>query len=777
MSSSAVDSPISWSSRLLFIPIEGSNPISSSSSSKQSSPPALSANISSPSSSPTFAKFSDKILLPQTVLQSLLDQSGPSHQLPYPLTFRITNPITRHFTHVGVREFSADEGTCLIPYAVASRIELKEGQPIVIKLVELPKATFLSLEIVESDDLGQSLGTHNQVDDWKALLEAQLRSGYTTLTKNDSLYINDPADPTVHYKGIVKDLKPSDAVLIIDTDIDLDIVGPQNSQEVNAISNKGKSLLPNTETAGNSEPITVDLSNIDQRIETVTVKKLTTTHSFQLFGLKNWSRKRPLKISIDFSKDENTTDPNLLNFFLSPSRFAISQTRFLDSTLNICDSDEKQLIVSPKNPYFQDDDTNGVSIYGIIAIPSTPSFPSTEFNDISMSFSEDVTEVDEDDTEMSNKGNDPDSKQCENCMQYVPKRSYPLHINFCARNNIRCTKGCNKIFSRQEGGIPASHWHCEICNSSENSALRAVYGNSEESHTYHDFIFHKEHSCPDCKSSEVFPNLPALAHHACTTCPSKLHICRFCHLKVPQDEATPTDILAGFTAHESFCGGKTTDCEVCHKAVRLRDLESHMKLHSFQRLSNKTPTHFCTNINCQRYIPDNEFYDNSGTSGYSPLDDQGRTEKIPYGLCKLCYGPLYNSLYDPTGAKLLTRIERRYIIQMTRGCGKSFCENREACATSMTTKLQMSEVMARVKELMVLESDVDMTEHKGKRFEKVFFCVDETTTKRKIITDVMSEDDPVYSREWIAKAMEINNGDEAKVRNWLTHNAIKLSES
>lgn len=238
MSYPALESPIAWSSRLMFRPVAGS----SLSPPRPRSPPSLSASISLPNASHTSPpKFSDKILLPQSVLQSLLDQSGPSHLLPSPLTFRITNPLTRQFTHVGVREFSADEGTCLIPSVIASRIDLKEGQPINIKLVELPKATFLSLEIAESNELDTNQNSYHDVDDWKALLEAQLQSGYTALTKNDTLYISNPSNPSRHYKGLVKELKPDDAVLIINTDIDLDIVPPLDSQLPSTVSAKENS--------------------------------------------------------------------------------------------------------------------------------------------------------------------------------------------------------------------------------------------------------------------------------------------------------------------------------------------------------------------------------------------------------------------------------------------------------------------------------------------------------------------------------------------------------
>src|ERR1700738_2221290 len=58
---------------------------------------------------------SDKILLPASALEQLLSSLPFNTDLPQPLTFRITNPRTSHFTHVGVREFSAPADSVGIP--------------------------------------------------------------------------------------------------------------------------------------------------------------------------------------------------------------------------------------------------------------------------------------------------------------------------------------------------------------------------------------------------------------------------------------------------------------------------------------------------------------------------------------------------------------------------------------------------------------------------------------------------------------------------------------
>lgn len=55
----------------------------------------------------------DKIILPVAVL----DQLTRMH-VQYPMLFRLENLATKRATHVGVSEFTADEGRCYIPHRV-----------------------------------------------------------------------------------------------------------------------------------------------------------------------------------------------------------------------------------------------------------------------------------------------------------------------------------------------------------------------------------------------------------------------------------------------------------------------------------------------------------------------------------------------------------------------------------------------------------------------------------------------------------------------------------
>jgi hypothetical protein len=172
--------------------------------------------------------------------------------------------------------------------------------------------------------------------------------------------------------------------------------------------------------------------------------------------------------------------------------------------------------------------------------------------------------------------------QCKNCRQWVPKSSLFLHENFCLRNNIICPQGCGQVFQKRSPAFQ-NHWHCPHDTFTGNTAL---------SRQKHDAIYHTPGSCSSCGLE--FPSIPTLAHHKTTTCPGKLILCRFCHLQVPQ-EGDPTEpanaelLLSGLTPHELADGGRTTECHLCNKIVRFRDMDTHLRHHDLERLSRPAP--------------------------------------------------------------------------------------------------------------------------------------------------------------------------------------------
>ncbi|KAF5094553.1 hypothetical protein D0Z00_003494 [Geotrichum galactomycetum] len=740
MTSTVENNNIKWSSRLLFHPADPATSSIGGGSSSSSSASGNAALEDTNLAATLTTQLSDKITLPTSVLEAIVAQAPMA--LPSPLTFRLSNPAQpqQRATHVGVREFSGVEGTAQIPLIVAARIGLEPSQPVVVQYVALPKATSLTLAVLEDDDA--------KVDDWKALLEAQLRSGYTALTKGDTLVISDPASRSgKFYQCLVSDLKPEDAACIIDTDIDLHIVTPNASTQQSS-SSKGKNV---------SQGLDVPLVALVDGTPTV-LPKLGPGRDAKLI-IDKWDPALPINITLS-----NIAASGNVNVFVGTSEYSTSSDAFLWSTLLApADVTEKTLTIMPGaellRDYVSNTDKLADKIYIVVHTD----------NDAEMASA--VIAVDqtptEQDVDMPDVGPaDLNSKVCVNCHKTVPAQSYQMHAVFCERNNVVCPRGCGKLFLRRDGGVPEAHWHCDECTAQHGAP---VYGNSAASHTLHTAYFHEPvPTCPQCLPEAPhtggFPSRAALALHLTTACSGRLHICRFCHLRVPQEETTYLDRANGFTGHETRCGSKTTECTTCGKVVKLSLLASHMDYHNSQRLNQKNVPVLCANGNCVRTV--------AGGGG----GGANNGSETPLGLCAICFGPLHSTVYDPTGVKLAQRIERRYVIQATRGCGKPWCANQAACASANPALRAggMAQVMPLVQALTARAINDNNTD--SGFLPKFEFCVDEMTTKRKLFVDMVVEDEQIYARAWVARAVELAKGNEPRARQWLETHAIKLTE-
>jgi len=85
----------------------------------------------------------NKILLPASALQQVLHirQKGP-------MIFRLTNTVNNKVFYVGVLEFIAEEGTCVVPNWLFETIGLFEGCHVMIALVPggLDKGKLIKLQ-------------------------------------------------------------------------------------------------------------------------------------------------------------------------------------------------------------------------------------------------------------------------------------------------------------------------------------------------------------------------------------------------------------------------------------------------------------------------------------------------------------------------------------------------------------------------------------------------------------------------------------------------------
>jgi hypothetical protein len=210
------------------------------------------------------------------------------------------------------------------------------------------------------------------------------------------------------------------------------------------------------------------------------------------------------------------------------------------------------------------------------------------------------------------------------------------------------------------------------------------------------------------------------------------------------------------TAHELADGARTTECHLCDKIVRLRDMETHLKHHELDKGKRSKPR-ICRNVYCGRTL---HGVGPRGQVGAGTAQGQGPGNDI--GLCSLCYGPLYVSMHDPEGKALRRRIERRYLGQLMTGCGKHHCSN-EWCKTGRAnTGLEAKGSSAQaalplVKPLLAMVPNPE---------EPMYFCVDEANQKRRVAAEMLAAE-KVWDLEWCVAAAEAEKGDLSKMREWL----------
>lgn len=173
----------------------------------------------------------------------------------YPMLFKLENPNNGTMTHCGVLEFTAEEGSCYIPFWMMQNLLLEEGGILTITNVSLPKATLIKLQPQHVDFL--------EISNPRAVLEHALRN-FSCVTKGDVICV--PYNDKNYYLEL-KEVQPQDAACIIETDCNVDFDAPvgYKEPETAASSRSGSVDLPTKQRAMSSgcpSPTTSSLSGI-----------------------------------------------------------------------------------------------------------------------------------------------------------------------------------------------------------------------------------------------------------------------------------------------------------------------------------------------------------------------------------------------------------------------------------------------------------------------------------------------------------------------------------
>jgi len=169
----------------------------------------------------------DKILLPPSAFDTLARL-----QVDYPMLFGLSSSTKGTMTHSGVLEFTAEEGSCYIPFWMMQNLLIEEGNVITVTNVSLPKASFVKLQPQHVDFL--------EISNPRAVLEHALRN-FSCVTKGDVICV--PYN-SKNYHFELKEVKPQDAACIIETDCNVDFDAPVGYKEPENHSVASSSMAP-----------------------------------------------------------------------------------------------------------------------------------------------------------------------------------------------------------------------------------------------------------------------------------------------------------------------------------------------------------------------------------------------------------------------------------------------------------------------------------------------------------------------------------------------------
>ncbi|KAL2527004.1 ubiquitin fusion degradation 1 [Abeliophyllum distichum] len=160
-------------------------------------------------------EFGDKIVMPVSALHELMNR-----ETPYPWLFQIKkyyNPVG--VSHCGVLEFTADEGSIVVPDWMMENLNLQQGDLVMVESALLPAGKYMKLQPHSTRFI--------QLSNPKAVLEKNLRN-FSCLSTGDTIMINHNDEK---FFINILETKPGPAICLIGTDCEADFSPPLDYKE------------------------------------------------------------------------------------------------------------------------------------------------------------------------------------------------------------------------------------------------------------------------------------------------------------------------------------------------------------------------------------------------------------------------------------------------------------------------------------------------------------------------------------------------------------------
>ena len=247
--------------------------------------------------------LSNNIILPQSALGKLSIMRNfcdPKN----PLLFRILNIELNIYTHCGVVEFTAEEGTCYIPSNMFERLNLMEGQIVNIRNVTLKGGSFIKLKPHKTEFINNP--------NPKTILEYNLRN-YFCVTEGDTISVKFGKNI---YKIDVVQCKPSKAIRTLNCDIEVDFESPKDYKE--PIKQNINNINSSTIKFNSNEKPFKNLSKeeIKKQIE----DKKFRGHHFRIDGkdVTNTQAQKIMKARLENKNNEDNYNPRECRIISNP---------------------------------------------------------------------------------------------------------------------------------------------------------------------------------------------------------------------------------------------------------------------------------------------------------------------------------------------------------------------------------------------------------------------------------------------------------------------------
>ncbi|EEA08489.1 uncharacterized protein CMU_003190 [Cryptosporidium muris RN66] len=576
----------------------------------------------------------DRVSLPIEILSSL---SNDNDDNSYPLLFKLEvinndrcESDESSITHCSVLDFSSSSGKIGLPNKVLRCLKINNTSLdncllIRIEYVRLCKASYALFELVQNYDRILNL------PNIKPLLESYLRDYFSTLTKNDTLIIYSlhsklRQEPLAIVK--VKQIEPEDATCIINTDLAIDLITSDintlNENEDNNGINKDDIILNISDVLKfqfKESKLNEDIGKYNNKDKNNKYEAKIINNIESNKTRENYYTCNSVKILIPFEIRKLLTERNNnkivtinisiesnfeFEFFVSfpPLMEASKHLHYIRSypennnQLNIKYQDILDCLpmndfrnsLNPFNLDQRSENNLGFSqpldfFPSILNITFLPIQDITDSNQLILGTFRTKLKIEESNELVVSTNNKDEintdeitSKinmiNCTNCNRLIPNESLTTHSLHCQRLYSKC-EICGIIMKKVE---LKQHIHCNICN----------LGIKKELQDHHIKLYHTTIECGLCNESIAPVNIKL---HQLETCSKRIILCRFCGNHV---EAGIDDHIVDFkdkyyynlTSHESYCGSKTINCDICHKFIPMKEIYEHKVM--VHRINNVT---------------------------------------------------------------------------------------------------------------------------------------------------------------------------------------------